>query len=128
MPDKVIFVTDYGLYGRHANGIVASDAMIEANPGLVRRFVKATLDGLKSAMADPKEAGEIMHKHHREIDVDIAIGETRKVKELAVAPNTVLGAIDPARVQKTIDIAAATFALKKSISPTDVYAAGFLAD
>ena len=61
--------------------------MIEKNPGLVRRFVKATLDGLKTAMADPKEAGEIMHKHHREIDRDIAIAEMRKVKELAAQRN-----------------------------------------
>ena len=110
----------------YSNGIVASDAMIKANPDLVRRFVRATLDGLKSAIANPKEAGEIMHKYHREIDVDIAIGETRKVKELAVQPSFVLGGIDPARVQKTIDIVAATFALKKSLSPTDAYAAGFL--
>jgi NitT/TauT family transport system substrate-binding protein len=100
--------------------------MIEANPGLVRRFVKATLDGLNSAMADPKEAGEIMHQYHREIDADIAIGEMRKVKELAAQPNAVLGAMDPARVQKTIDVVGATFALNKSVSPTDVYAPGFL--
>ena len=112
----------------YSNGIVASDAMIKANPDLVRRFVRATLDGLKSAIADPKEAGEIMHKYHREIDVDIAIGETRKVKELAVQPSFVLGGIDPARVQKTIDIVAATFALKKSLSPMDAYASGFLPD
>ena len=41
-----------------------------------------------------------MHKYHREIDVDIAIGETRKVKELALQPNAVLSAIEPGRVQK----------------------------
>ena len=110
----------------YSNGIVASDTMIENNPDLVRRFVKATLDGLKSAIADPKEAGEIMHKYHREIDVDIAIGEMRKVKELAASPNAALGTMNPGRTQKTIDIVATTFALKKSISPTDVYAPGFL--
>ena len=110
----------------YSNGIVASDTMIENNPDLVRRFVKATLDGLKSAIADPKEAGEIMHKYHREIAVDIAIGETRKVKELALQPNAVLGTIEPGRVQKTIDIVGATYALKKPISPPDVYAPGFL--
>ena len=110
----------------YSNGIVASDTMIESNPDLVRRFVKATLDGLKSAIADPKQAGEIMHKYHREIDVDIAIGETRKVKELALQPNAVLGTIEPGRVQKTIDIVGATYALKKTISPLDVYAPGFL--
>jgi len=110
----------------YSNGIVASDAMIETNPGLVRRFVAATLEGLKTAMGDPQEAGEIMHKYHREIDVDIAVGETRKVAQLAAQPNAALGAIDPARVEKTIDTVAATFALKKSVSPRDVYASGFL--
>jgi NitT/TauT family transport system substrate-binding protein len=110
----------------YSNGIVASDAMIQTNPDLIRRFVKATLDGLKSAMADPKEAGEILHKYHREIDVDIAIGEMMKVKELSAQPNSALGAIDPGRVQKTIDIVGTAFALKKSVSPMDVYAPGFL--
>ena len=110
----------------YSNGIIASDIMIETNPGLVRRFVAATLEGLKSAMADPKEAGEIMHKYHREIDVDIAIGETRKVKELATQPNVASGALDPGRIQKTIDTVAETFALKRRVSPTDVYAPGFL--
>src|SRR5207302_8782156 len=90
----------------YSNGIVTSDTMIENNPDLVRRFVKATLDGLKSAIADPKEAGEIMHKYHREIDLDIAIGETRKVKELALQPNAVLGAIEPGRVAETTGIGA----------------------
>ena len=104
----------------YSNGIIASDIMIETNPGLVRRFVAGTLQGLKSAMADPKD------KYHREIDVDLAIGETRKVTELAAQPNAALGAIDPGRVQKTIDTVAETFALKKSVSPTDVYALGFL--
>jgi NitT/TauT family transport system substrate-binding protein len=110
----------------YSNGIVASDEMIKTNPGLVRRFVKATLDGLKSAIANPKEAGEIMHKYHREIDVSIAIGEMQKVAELAVQPNAALGAMNEARVQKTIDIVGVTFPLKKSVSPPDVYAPGFL--
>ena len=110
----------------YSNGIVASDAIIQNNPDLVRRFVKATLRGLATAMADPKAAAEIMHKHHSEIDVDIAAGEMKKVKELAEQPK--LGAIDPARVQKTIDIVAATYPLKKIVLPSDVYASGFVPD
>jgi NitT/TauT family transport system substrate-binding protein len=100
--------------------------MIQTNPGLVKRFVKATLDGLKAAIADPQQAGEILHKYQRGIDVAIAVGETRKVKELAVQPNVPLGTIDPARVQKTIDTVAATFQLKSKVSPADVYAPGLL--
>jgi NitT/TauT family transport system substrate-binding protein len=125
---KEVFGLQYSDAGLdyYSNGIVASDAMIETNPDLVRRFVKATLDGLKSAMADPKEAGEIMHKYHRGIEVDIAIGEMSKVKELAASPNAPLGTIDPRRMQKTVDIVGATFTLKKSVSPNDVFAPGLL--
>ena len=110
----------------YSNGIVASDATLQSNPDLVRRFVKATLDGLKSAIANPTEAGEIMHKYHREIDVSIGVGETKKVAELAVQPNAPLGTMEPSRVQKTIDIVGATYPLKKSVTPADVYAPGFL--
>jgi len=100
--------------------------MIKSNPDLIRRFVKATLHGLTTAIADPQQAGKIMHKYHPEIDTNIAIDETKKVKELAVQPK--LGAIDPARVDKTIAIVAATYPLKKNVVPTDVYAPGFLPD
>jgi NitT/TauT family transport system substrate-binding protein len=112
----------------YSNGIVASDALIQSNPALIRRFVKATLEGLKTAIADPQAAGEIMNKYHRGIDTAIAAGETSKVKELAVQPNSPLGTIDPVRVQKTIEIVAATFELKKKVSPPDVYAPGLLPD
>jgi NitT/TauT family transport system substrate-binding protein len=112
----------------YSNGIVAADATLRTNPDLVRRFVRATLAGLKAAMADPKGAGEIMHRRHPEIDLRIAIGETEKVSQLAAQPNAALGTIDPVRIQKTIDIAAAAFQLKNKVVPGDVYAAGFLPD
>jgi NitT/TauT family transport system substrate-binding protein len=108
----------------YSNGIVASDELIKSNPDLIRRFVKATLHGLATAIADPAEAGQIMHKYHPEIDTNIAIGETEKVKELAVQPK--LGAIEPKRVDKTIAVVAATYPLKKNVISTDVYAPGFL--
>ncbi len=110
----------------YSNGIVASDAMIKSNPDLIRRFVRGTLAGLTTAMANPQEAGEILHKYHREIDVDIAVGETEKVKELAVQPGKPLGTIERDRVQKTIDFAGAAYALKSTVTPDDLYASGFL--
>ena len=59
------------LYG---NGIIASDALLKSNPGLVKRFVTATLQGLADAIANPEQAGAIMHKYHRQVDADIATG------------------------------------------------------
>jgi NitT/TauT family transport system substrate-binding protein len=108
----------------YSNGIVAADEMIKNDPDLIRRFVKATLHGLATAIADPQEAGQIMHKYHPEIDTGIAIGETKKVRELAMQPK--LGAIEPNRVDKTIAVVAATYPLKKNVISTDVYAPGFL--
>jgi NitT/TauT family transport system substrate-binding protein len=110
----------------YSNGIVAADTTLRSNPELVRRFVRATLAGLKTAMANPNEAGEIMHRRHPEIDLKIAVEETEKVRELALQPNVVLGSIDPIRVQKTIDVVGAAFELKTKVAAGDVYAPGFL--
>jgi NitT/TauT family transport system substrate-binding protein len=108
----------------YSNGIVASEAYIQDHPDLIRRFVAATLHGLMTAMADPQEAGEILHKYHHEIDAETAAGEMTKVKELAAQPK--LGTIEPARVEKTIETVAGAFPLKKSVSVSDIYAPGFL--
>ena len=71
-------------------------------------------------------AGEIMHRRHPEIDLRIAIQETEKVRQLAQQPNAALGSIDPARVQKTIDVVGSAFELKSRVATADVYAPGFL--
>ena len=110
----------------YSNGIVAADATLQSNPELVRRFVRATLEGLKTAMANPNEAGEILHRRHPEIDLKIAVEETEKVRQLALQPNAPLGSIDPKRVEKTIEIVGSAFELKRKVAPSDVYAPGFL--
>ncbi len=112
------------LYG---NGIIASDNIIKSNPDLVRRFVAATMQGLKDAIANPKEAGEIMHKYHRQVDADIATGETKIVGTLIGQAGLPLGAIDPARVQKALDIVGSAYTLKNPVKPEDIYAPGFVA-
>ena len=75
----------------------------------MRRFVAATMRGLDDAMKNPKAAGEIMNKHHKQVDVDIGTAETEKVKQLAPQAGLPLGTIDNGRMQRTIDIVAAAF-------------------
>ena len=58
-------------------GIIATKETIKSNPDLVRRFVAATIKGLKSAIADPAEAGAIMHKLRPEVSTDVARGRNR---------------------------------------------------
>ncbi|MFD2183289.1 ABC transporter substrate-binding protein [Rhodoplanes azumiensis] len=104
----------------YSNGIIATDETIRTNPDLVKRFVAATMRGLKDAIADPAAAGAIMNKYHRQVDVDVATAETAAVAALAQVPGEPLGAVNPARVQKTIDIVSDAFKLKSPVTVQDI--------
>jgi NitT/TauT family transport system substrate-binding protein len=125
-PKQVFGLTyaDAGL-DLYSNGIIASDSTISTNPDLIRRFVSATLQGLKDAIADPQQAGVILNKYQRQIDVDIAAGETKIVGTLVGQP---LGVLDPGRVKKTVEIVGHAFSLKSPVAPADIYAPGFVAN
>lgn len=117
--------SDVGL-DYYGSGIVAMESTLQTKPDMVKRFIAATLRGLKDAMANPKEAGEIMHKYHRQVDEGVARDETVKVGQLATVSGAPLGSIDPARLQRTIDIVAGAYTLKNTVKPDDIYAPGFV--
>ena len=57
----VLRVADYlELVG---NGLITNEKILAENPDLVRRMVKATLQGIQAAAADPDEAYEISKKY-----------------------------------------------------------------
>jgi NitT/TauT family transport system substrate-binding protein len=111
----------------YGNGVIATEETIKSNPDLVRRFVAATIKGLKSAIADPTAAGAIMHKMHPEVTADVAKGETEAVAELAQVKGKPLAEIDPAGIQATIDVVNGAFKLKSPVKAGDVYMPGFVA-
>ena len=108
----------------YSNGIVATDETVRSRPDLVRRFVAATLRGLKDTLAAPGQAAGILNKHHREVDAEIAAGEIEVLEGLAVVPGQRLGAIDARRVARTIEVVAGAFELKRPVQPEDVFAPG----
>jgi NitT/TauT family transport system substrate-binding protein len=110
----------------YGNGLIATDETIKTNPDLVRRFVVATVKGLKSAIANPTEAGAIMHKYHPEVTEEVATGETESVAELAQVKGKQLAEIDPAGIQATIDVVNGAFKVKSQVKIADVYAPGFV--
>lgn len=110
----------------YGNGIVATDTTIATKPDLVRRFVAATIRGMKDAFANPAEAGAIMHKLVPQVDATVAKNETEAVAELAQVPGKPLGEIDPARIDATLDVVKGAFKLNTPITANDVYAPGFV--
>jgi NitT/TauT family transport system substrate-binding protein len=117
--------SDAGL-SYYANGIVATDATIASKPDLVRRFVEATVRGMKDAFADPAAAAAIMHKMVPQVDATIAKNETEIVAKLAQIPGQPLGEIDPARIEATLDVVKSAYKLATSVAAADVYASGFV--
>jgi NitT/TauT family transport system substrate-binding protein len=111
------------LYG---NGIVAAATTIATKPDLVRRFLAATVHGMKDAFADPMTAGAIIHKLVPQVDATIAKKEIEIVAQLAQVPNQPLGEIDPARIHATLDVIKGAFQLATPVEATDVYAPGFV--
>jgi len=111
----------------YGNGIIATDTTIKSNPDLVRRFVAATIKGLKASIDAPADAGAIMNKAHPEVSVDVAKGETEAVAELAQVKGKPLAEIDPAGVQATIDVVNGAFKLKSPVTVSDIYVPGFVA-
>src|SRR5215467_5090657 len=117
--------SDAGL-SYYSNGIVATAATIASKPYLVRRFVEATVRGMKDAFADPAAAGAIMHKIVPQVDATVAKEETEAVAELAQTPGQLLGEIDPARIDATLDVVKGAFKLATPVAAADVYAPGFV--
>jgi NitT/TauT family transport system substrate-binding protein len=117
--------SDAGL-SYYGNGIVATAATIASKPDVVRRFVEATVRGMKDAFADPAAAGAIMQKMIPEMDAAIARSETEAVAELAKLPGQPLGEIDPARIEATLDVVKSAFKLATPVAATDVYVPGFV--
>ena len=110
----------------YGNGIVATDTTIAGRSDLVRRFVAATVRGMKDAFADPSSAGAIMHRIVPQVDTDVARDETAAVAELAQMTGSPLGEIDPARIDATLDVVNAAFKLATPVTAAEVYAPGFV--
>jgi len=117
--------SDAGL-SYYSSGIVATDATIAIKPDLARRFVAATIRGMKDAFADPAAAGAIMQKIVPQVDAAVAKQETEAVADLAQIPGQPMGEIDPTRIEATLEVVKGAFQLATPVAAADIYAPGFV--
>lgn len=119
---------DFG-FDIYSNAIIATDETLKKNPDIARRFVKASLEGMKAAFANPAEAGDIMKKAFPILDAGAAAQEVEIVKKLAETPDTAtrgIGYISPEKAQRTADVIAKTYTMKSPVKTEDTFTNEFL--
>jgi NitT/TauT family transport system substrate-binding protein len=109
----------------YGNGIIASEELIAREPDMLRRFVAATVRGMRDAFADPAMAGETIARYQKQIKPEIGAAEIEQVRDLADVPGQKLGAIEPSRIAATVKVIAAAFTLNRPAVPDELWAAGF---
>ncbi len=119
---------DHGLK-LYSNGILVRDAYLKSNAEQVRAFVKASLQGWRDAIANPKEAAEIVGRHVKGLDPDVVLQEIAIVNDLVLTAQTRangLGTIDAATMAESVDMIASNTGAAGKVVATDAYDTSFL--
>jgi len=131
-PDKDIRFISYGDYGMdlYSNGMIIPDAMAAQEPEMVKGMVWAINEGVKDTLKDLDAAVASVAK--REPLINKAVEKERLIATLQDEMNHPelsafgLGAVDPARFAKSIDIVVAANGLPRTPAPGEVYTDAFL--
>ncbi|MSP45558.1 MAG: hypothetical protein EXQ83_06755 [Xanthobacteraceae bacterium] len=79
----------------YSNGILVREDYLKAEPAKVKAFVKASLQGWKDAIANPKEAADIVGKHVKGLDPDVLLQEVAIVNSLVASRTRAPGGSAP---------------------------------
>ncbi|NEQ53814.1 MAG: ABC transporter substrate-binding protein, partial [Leptolyngbya sp. SIO3F4] len=127
---NIFYYTENGL-DLYGNGLLVKESFAEANPEVVKGFVKAYLRGMQDALKDP-EAGldgvlaagdELMDKESEKLRLQIALDGLLVTDEVE---KNGLGAADPARLEATIAQTVKGFDLPETPAPEEVFDDSFL--
>lgn len=126
---RTFLLADHGL-DLYSNGIVTTDAYLAKNPDVVKRFVRAALQGWKFAIAHRDQAAADEIRYVPALKPDAIRAELDIVADLAVTPDTRkngLGWFDPAKMKSSVDFVTKYVGVTgQAPAATDVYAEGFL--
>ena len=128
IPLKPMKFADYG-FDIYSNAILATDDTLKNKPDITRRFVKASLAGMRAAFENPAAAGEIMKKAFPMLDAGSAAQEVEIVRSLAESADAKqhgLGYISPAKAQLTKDVIIKSYGVKGEVALDETFTNDFL--
>ncbi|MDP6086755.1 MAG: ABC transporter substrate-binding protein [Nitrospinota bacterium] len=119
---------DWGL-DTYAHSLITHNDTIEAKPDLVKRFVRATLEAWASSMKNPEQAIQAFHRRSPATSLTLARGHLKIAISVLVdgyVRKHGLGAYDPDKIKRTIDVISRFMKLPSVVRPTDLYTNAFL--
>ena len=126
---RTFLLADHGLK-LYSNGIVTTEDYLAKHPDIVKRFVKASLQGWQFALRNPKKAAEDQIKFVPSLNAAKSVAELAVVKNLAVTPEVKkhgLGWFDPAEMKANLAFVTKYVGIGgKAPAASDLYATGYL--
>jgi NitT/TauT family transport system substrate-binding protein len=122
-------MANYGikLYG---SAVIVNTKFAADNPNAVRGFVGAVTRGLRDTVRHPAAGIESLIRRRELLKKDVELERLRMaIRDNIVTPevrDNGYGAIDPARLQESIDQIALTYTFKAKPKPDDIFDASFL--
>ena len=121
--------SDYG-FNAYAHSLVARNDVIESNPEMVRKFLKAAYRGWDFTVKNPEEAIAILSEYHpinktdfvANLKLMLVFFKTDRYRQHGI------GYIDPAKMADTINIVDKYLGVKVNFKPEDAYTSEFLPD
>jgi len=132
MDDINVFYYNQSGLDFYGNAILARADFAEKNPEVVKSFVKAYIKGLQDVLKDPSagldavlaaDQSKLMDRESEKVRLQIAL---EKMYVSPEAESLGLGAIDPQRLEKSIQQTIQGFGLKSSPKVADIFTDKFL--
>lgn len=120
---------DYGL-DLYGSSIVVRPEYAAANPEIVKKFIRATIKGLKAVMADKKAAIASLQKRDPLLNMETEIDRLNLTLELAVdTPNVRkngISAVETARLERSIAFIGQVFEVSPLPPASQVFTGAYL--
>jgi NitT/TauT family transport system substrate-binding protein len=121
---KKVVVLPYSQYlpDLFGNAVIAPADLVKSKPGLVERFRGAMLKALEYTVAHPDEAGALLHAKQPATAADAASAEIKLMTPSVTVTDSgsPVGAIDRARMARTITELQKIGLLRPGVTPEDV--------
>ena len=122
----VLHMRDWGL-DLYGNGIVANPDFMRFHPKAVAGFVKGTIRGIQETLRDPNAAVDSVIKRNPIAKRDVELERLKmSLEKNFVSPDVRkngLGAIDPKRLERSIEQIGLTFQYTNKPKPADIFTA-----